>query len=151
MYIVYTYMYFLLAACLCYCAIAVIPRPRILYTPVFHFAPSIKQHHVVIVPGSHNAVYAFDFTPINQGGLKTQLGLIMGFSVPGEIRILRIPDVTGDVDIIKKWEHINGETQKIDDRKIRKIINKLHTWDKKMNMYTHNCQHFSAFMQGLLS
>jgi len=111
MYIVYTHMYFLLAACLCYCTIAVIPKPRILYTPVFHFAPSIKQHHVVIVPGSHNAVYAFDFTPINQGDFKTQLGLIMGFSVPGEIRILRIPDATGDVDIIKKWEYINGEKQ----------------------------------------
>jgi hypothetical protein len=75
----------------------------------------------------------------------------MGFSVPGEIRILRIPDATGDVDIIKKWEYINGEKQKIEDKKIRKIINKLYTWDKTMNMYTHNCQHFSAFMQGLLS
>jgi len=127
--------------------------PLILYTPVFPFFPDLKQHHVIIVPGSHNSAYAFDFTPVDQSSIKTKLDLLFGKSVPGEIRILRIPDVTGDLDIAGVWETINGEprTSKISDGKILRLIQRTRSWNTEMNMYTHNCQHFSAFMQGLFA
>jgi hypothetical protein len=146
-------MYFLLTACFIGSVATVIGMPRVLYTPVFPFLPNIKQHHIIIVPGSHNSAYAFDFTPVNQNSIMTQLDLLFGKNVPGEIRILHIPDATGDLDTVESWETIKGKprSRKISDGKIIKLIKRTESWNTNMNMYTHNCQHFSAFMHGLLS
>lgn len=145
-------MYFLLAALFAGTAVAIINKPRVLYTPVFPYLPNFKQHHVVLVTGSHNSAYAFDFTPVDQGSLKTQLDLVFGKNVPGIIRVLRIPDAAGDLDITNSWKVLSEEpAADINDRHIIRLIQRTKSWNTEMNMYTHNCQHFSAFMHGLLS
>ena len=147
-------MYFLLAALFTGTAVAIMIKPRVLYTPVFPYLPSFKQHHVIVVTGSHNIAYAFDFTPVNQGSLKTQMDLVLGKNVPGTIRVLRIPDAAGDLDITNSWKSVSEESEStadINDRQIINLIKRTKSWKTEMNMYTHNCQHFSAFMQGLLS
>ena len=55
--------------------------------------------------------------------------------------------------MVESWETIKGKprSRKISDGKIVKLIKRTESWNTNMNMYTHNCQHFSAFMQGLLS
>jgi len=147
-------MYFLFAALFAGTAVSIISKPNVLYTPVFPLFPNFKQHHVIVVTGSRNIAYAFDFTPVNQGSLKTQLDLVLGKNVPGKIRVLRIPDAAGDLDITNSWKALSGELESvtdIDDRQITRLIKRTKSWNTEMNMYTHNCQHFSAFMQGLLS
>jgi hypothetical protein len=147
-------MYFLLTAIFAGTAVAIISKSRVLYTPVFPFFPNFKQHHVVVVAGSHNSAYAFDFTPSDQGSLKTQLDLLFGKNVPGIIRVLRIPDAAGDLDITNSWKSVSEKSEStadINDLQIIRLIKRTKSWNTEMNMYTHNCQHFSAFMQGLLS
>ena len=146
-------MYFLAAALFTGTVFAASIGPRILYTPVFPFFPNLKQHHVIVIPRSYNSAYAFDFTPVDQELIQTKLDLFLGKNVPGEIRIIRISDATGDLEMIESWETMKGTSRdsKINDGKILRLIKRTKSWNTDMNMYTHNCQHFTAFMQGLLS
>lgn len=120
---------------------------KILETSIFHFFPSLKLHHVVIIEDS-GSVGAIDFTPIDQRKLKTIGKLFLGFNVPAQIRIVPITDVefNDNIGLIKKWEK-NSQIDNI-DLKNKKLIELLKDWkNDSMNLYCHNCQHFSHFLR----
>lgn len=121
---------------------------RIIRTPVIHWLPTIKAHHIVLYADEthgteaelgkqreeHNPTYAVDFTPVKQGSLSTHVLLLLGRNVPAQIRIRAVDNL----DIMNDS----------DDTALEKILypsttaEYLSTWST-MNMYTRNCQHFS--------
>ena len=137
---------------------------RIIHSPIFNFLPDMKLHHIIVMENKdameHNekGVYTIDFTPIHQSHLKTQLRLLLSYNVPAEIRIRRLDGLLfNDTDkILSKWNSINENNEYQSDKLSTAIYNRIYNfelktfialvkkWDKLMNMYTHNCQHFSS-------
>lgn len=127
-------------------------RIHVLETPILDFLPNLKLHHVVILE-KDNRVYAVDFTPTGKRDFKTVARLLLGFSEPAEIRFLPITNVdfADKKALIKKWENIRdikpGKYAKLDKNK-KEIVNLLKDWkNDSVNMYCHNCQHFSHFVK----
>lgn len=133
---------------------------RILQSSILHFAPSIKLHHIVLLsdkPKQH--VYTLDFTPINQTHRATLMKLLFGRNVPAEIRLRYIEtNMENNETIMQKWSNmINMDEygsaelsktvyKKIYDEQIKNIIARAFTWSPYMNLYNHNCQHFSRYV-----
>jgi hypothetical protein len=120
-------------------------RTRIIKTSILHFAPSIKQHHIVIIEKYNRILCAVDFTPINQSNSRTLASLVLGRDVPAEVRFKNIigVDFFDDDGIIEQW--LTKPSIDFDSS----VFPELRTWNgTTMNLYTHNCQHFSAFMSG---
>jgi hypothetical protein len=120
-------------------------RIRVLKTAVVPFLPELKQHHVVVVEHYNRILYAIDFTPINQSSVETLTSLALARDVPAEVRVkfLTNVDFYDDLGIIHQWLHkpcvLSGSA----------IFPCLDHWDSSfINMYLHNCQHFSAFFLG---
>jgi hypothetical protein len=98
-------------------------------------------------------MYTIDFTPKNQEHLSTQLQMLYFMNVPAEIRLRQLKniDFTNDEKIVESWieetnRSINYPITNIKDRKIRDIVKKIvMEWKHEMNLYTHNCQHFSHY------
>lgn len=143
---------------------------KILKTPILNFAPQIKLHHIVIIPESNKNIYTIDFSPINQTHSLTLLKLLFAYNVPAEIRIRHIDlskynltynylynNVNNDNKLIDIWHNntlenyidsqiISDNTfKKIKNKKIKNIITNIKSWNTLMNLYTHNCQHFSKW------
>jgi len=133
---------------------------RILQSSILHFAPSIKLHHIVLLsdkPKQH--VYMLDFTPINQTRTSTLLKLLFARNVPAEVRLRYVEtNMENNETILEKWSTmINmdeyASTQlsksvykKIDDKQIKNIVARAFAWSPYMNLYNHNCQHFSRYV-----
>ena len=123
-------------------------RIHVLETPILDFLPNLKLHHVVILE-KDNRVYAVDFTPTGKRDLKTVVRLLLGFSEPAEIRFLPIANVdfTDKKAIIKKWENLRDAKQMTKKNK-KEFEDLFKDWkNDSMNMYCHNCQHFSHFVK----
>lgn len=121
-------------------------RITILETPVLDFLPNLKLHHVVILEKNNN-MYAVDFTPTGKRDFKTISKLLLGFNQPAEIRFLKITkmDFTDKNALIKKWENMRDTTKKTNPKEIVELFKE---WkNDSMNMYCHNCQHFSHFVK----
>jgi hypothetical protein len=118
-------------------------RTRIIKTAILNFAPQIKQHHIVIVEEYNRILYAVDFTPKNQSSSETLTKLVLGRDVPAEVRVKYITntDFYNDEGIVRQWllkPCIPSPFPQIDN------------WDSDtMNLYTHNCQHFSSYLLGI--
>ena len=124
---------------------AISVQTRILYSSALHFLPNLKLHHIVLCSNyQDNKVYAIDFTPINQTHFSTLSKLLLGHNVPAEIRVVYLEDsqfLDKDEKLIEKWE------------KNKNIVYSTYTsknWNNKMNLYTHNCQHFSKWITSLV-
>ena len=122
-------------------------RTRIVKTAVVNFAPSFKQHHVVVIEQHNRILYTLDFSPLQQSNPRTLLDLALGQDVPSEVRVKFISgvDFHDDDGIIDQWltrpSVSHGSS----------LFPILRTWQNStMNLYTHNCQHFSAFMSGFV-
>ena len=116
-------------------------RTRVIKTAILNFAPNFKQHHIVIVEEYNRILYAIDFTPKNQSSLETLTNLALGRDVPAEIRVKYITntDFYNDEKIIEQW---------LQKSCIPSPFPQLENWDSDiMNLYTHNCQHFSSFLE----
>lgn len=120
-------------------------RIRILKTAVVPILPDLKQHHVVVVEHYNRILYAIDFTPLNQSSIGTLTSLALARDVPAEVRVkfLTNVDFHDDSGIIHQWLHkpcvLSGSA----------IFPCLDLWNSSfMNVYFHNCQHFSAFFLG---
>jgi len=118
-------------------------RTRIVKTAVVNFAPSIKQHHVVVIEQYNRFLYTLDFTPLSQSNWLTLFDLLLGRDVPSEVRVKFINgvDFHDDDGIVEQWLNrpciLHGSS----------LFPILRTWNETtMNLYTHNCQHFSSFM-----
>ena len=123
---------------------------RIIRTPVIHWLPTIKAHHIVLYADEthgteaeheqgkqreeHNPTYAVDFTPVKQGSLSTHVLLLLGRNVPAQIRIRAVDnlDIMNDSDETALEKILYPSTP----------AEYLSTWPT-MNMYARNCQHFS--------
>lgn len=121
-------------------------QTRILYSSALHFLPELKLHHIVLFSNSTgNKVYAIDFTPINQTSFSTLSKLLFGYNVPAEIRMIHLDNshfLDTDDSLLDQWiqkskNSVYISTIKVDD------------WNNEMNLYTHNCQHFSKWVTSL--
>jgi len=120
-------------------------QTRILYSSALHFLPALKLHHIVLVSNNDgNKVIAIDFTPINQTSFSTLSKLLLGFNVPAEIRMIHLDGshfLDTDETLIEKWIKKNEILSNA--HAIASI--KMDGWNSDMNLYTHNCQHFSKW------
>jgi len=136
---------------------------RILQTSILHFIPAIKLHHIILLsdnPKEH--LYTLDFTPINQTHTSTLIKMVLAQNVPAEIRLRYITTNIENIDtIIEKWDKMNklyGISSKqltndfytkIKNEDIKNIIEQSFEWKEYMNLYTHNCQHFSQYVKNI--
>jgi hypothetical protein len=134
---------------------------RILQSSILHFAPFIKLHHIVLLsdkPKRH--VYTLDFTPINQTSTNTLLKLLFARNVPAEVRLRYIEtNIDYNETILEKWNIMNNVNEKISaqlsksvynniyDKQLQNIVAKAFSWSPYMNLYNHNCQHFSNYVK----
>jgi hypothetical protein len=123
-------------------------KVKILETPVLHFFPILKLHHVIIIEDEESgSMEAFDFTPINQKSFKTIGKLFLGLNVPAEIRVLSIlkKDLSNKKSLVESLEKASAMNI---SSKNKKIMIFLKEWkNDSMNLYCHNCQHFSGFLK----
>lgn len=134
---IFTFLYILIFPA--YFISAITFQTRILYSAALNFLPQLKVHHIVLLSKmDENKVFAIDFTPINQTSFVTLSKLLLGYNVPAEIRIVQLKDshfLDNDEILFQKWvENKDMVFIKIDD------------WSNEMNLYTHNCQHFSKWI-----
>lgn len=136
---------------------------KILQTSILHFIPSIKLHHIVLLSDNpRHHLYTLDFTPINQTHRSTLLKMVLARNVPAEIRIRYIITNMENTDtIIEKWDNMNKVHHDISyqltksfynnilNKEIKNIINQSFKWEPYMNLYNHNCQHFSHYVKNI--
>jgi hypothetical protein len=126
---------------------------KIINTPALWKNDRFLFHHIVIVSKKDKDLYAIDFTPVEQTTIKTKLELLLNRNVPGEVRIRHITgiDFTDDESIIESWkQNKNMDSRRvytaIRDKELKNVMKMVLEWPDYMNLYTHNCQHFSGFV-----
>jgi len=136
---------------------------NILQTSILHFIPSIKLHHIVLLSDNpRHHLYTLDFTPINQTRHSTLLKMVLARNVPAEIRLRYIITNMENTDkIVEIWDNMNKvhpdisfQISKrvyntIQNKEIQNIINQSFKWEPYMNLYNHNCQHFSHYVKNI--
>jgi len=131
---------------------------EIKYTSIFESIPQLKLHHIVIVKEDPNkeSLYAIDFTPINNG---KRIDLLLNKNAPAQLRIRSMQHWSVDDWHKTPTINVNNIKNKSIREPVKNILNKwkLHSekrlcsQDCVMNMYKHNCQHFSKFFKDELS
>jgi hypothetical protein len=143
---------------------------RVLHSGILGFLPELKLHHLVVLsPISNNKnrnnkksadTYVIDFSPLDAGSPSTLLKLALAMNVPAEtrLRVIRNGSSMSDSEFIGAWHAMNpADTteslelsnkvyRSIRDRRLKTLLDSVFTWNNEMNLYTHNCQHFSAFV-----
>ena len=144
---------------------------KLIKTPILSFLPFLKLHHIVLLFSENkDGLYAIDFSPFYQSDKKTLLKLFLGKNVDAEIRIRFIPNniTINDKSIIDYWYNSNSirpydsknksmeillnmcnkkEDCLCKDENMQNIFkNIMNEWRESMNLYNHNCQHFSSFV-----
>ena len=133
---------------------------RILQSSILHFMPSIKLHHIVLLSNNPNHhVFTLDFTPINQSHASTLLKMLLAQNVPAEVRLRYIEtNIENNKTIIQKWTNMMNMDEynsaklsknvykKIYEKQVQNIVNRAFLWPPYMNLYNHNCQHFSHYV-----
>jgi len=112
-------------------------------------SPLTNQHHIVLYESWQNHIFAIDFSPIipeNQYW-KTLRRLFFGKNVPAEIRIVYLDNILFDEKddvVVESW----NERRVLDSAKQyhMELERKLLEWPTEMNLYRHNCQHFSRWL-----
>lgn len=139
---------------------------RIIQSSIVGFLPQLKLHHTIgITKKDEKGILLIDFTPTNQGSLRTLTKLLFAYNVPAEIRIRRIDNLTvydNDDDIVSVWDNMNKVTTHqsvaisenafnlINDKELKLMITKFRNWKESMNLYTNNCQHYSNFVLSMV-
>lgn len=142
---------------------------KLIKTPILNFIPFLKLHHIVLLSSkAKDGSYAIDFSPFYQSNKKTLFKLFLGKNVDAEIRIRFIPNNINndDKNIIDYWYNSNSiipyesknksieilsnmcnENCLCKDENMQHIFkNIMNEWSDSMNLYNHNCQHFSSFV-----
>jgi len=128
---------------------------KIIHTPISNILP-IKLHHIVLLY-NNNGMYSVDFTPKQTKTFFLQL--LFGQNILGEIRVRDCKHFEG-VDYEKMFGEMNmwnmnyndsvilteKTLNNITDQNFKKLLTKIYTYPKKMNLYMNNCQHFSHFV-----
>ena len=134
-------------------------QTRILKSGILSFAPFWKQHHILVLEPEikTEGIYLLDFSPLNQDTPTTLFNLALGKWVPAELRLRNIRGETNDKELLEQWYNMNRELSsedsiylteytltKMEDDEIKRFYRDIESsWKKKMNLYTHNCQHFA--------
>jgi len=122
------------------------------YTAIVSFMPHLKLHDVVIIyKDNKESIITIDYTPLLQDNTNILKDLFTGKNVPAHIRIRKLK--SWDLD---KWYQTKPiSIDDIYDFNLRKhlltIQNKWNNNKKEMNLYKHNCKHFSHFVVNYLS
>ena len=150
-------------------------QTKIVNTPIFYYLPKISLfHHIILTTKNKDIdrmkdVYIFDYSQQAKLNPFTILKLVIGCSVPSEIRIIHFPEIN-DTTLIDDWYKktslpndfrktlikLNNENKLMtcpflsffkssnykNDDNIDKIIK---TSSKPFNLYTNNCQTFSKY------
>lgn len=136
---------------------------HVLHSSALHFMPFIKQHHIfVFTDKPQYYVYTLDFSPFNQKNVSTLVRMLLARNVPGEIRLRQvITNIENSDVIIDRWNKMNrldamsswllskNTYNTIRNPQIKAIVDKSLKWQPYMNLYTHNCQHFSHFVKNI--
>jgi len=125
---------------------------KIMKTSVVGCLPALKMHHVVIFE-EENKKYAIDFGHKGRHW-TTKLKLLLGQSVPGEVRVRCLQD--DDEEEEDEWMRLTqGQDEDtsqqitleilsgIRDARLRMVLHDAMRKNDEMNLYTNNCQHFS--------
>lgn len=121
------------------CVSFVLGNVKIIKTPIFSFWPYINQHHVVLMDN-----YAIDFTPVEDNSIWK---LLFGKNVKGEVRLRHLSDRFQKYNESKSRMISINTYHSIKNRKLKNVVKQLFVWGENcsMNLYTHNCQHFSSY------
>jgi hypothetical protein len=89
--------------------------------------------------------------------------MLVAKNVPAEVRLRYIEStIENNEIIIQKWdnmnkvdEHIsmklsNSVYNKINNEQLKNIVNIAFKWSPYMNLYNHNCQHFSKYVANII-
>lgn len=150
-------------------------QTKIIKTHIFRAIPNIKQHHIVLVTKNKkmdykDGIYIFDYSQRAKMNPFNILKLIVGCSVPSELRIIHFKELNATT-LIDDW--YNRTTIPHDFRKTLKKLNneRVHKsscpflslfessyyknddnmdkiiteYNKPFNLYNNNCQHFSRY------
>lgn len=137
----------------------------IVKSAILSFAPWLELHHIVVLRDpacATKGLYTIDFSPKDYTDPETLSKMMIGKSVPGELRVRWIPKERDNMDEIKhkcmvfdskffddlRIDHTGHEHQKLSkDHVVEMFIHHIkQKWDTRINMYNHNCQHFSHFV-----
>jgi len=147
---------------------------NIIHSSILKGVPQLKLHHIVVLTTTtttkeketetetETESIALDFTPINQPSPVTLLKLLAGINVPAEIRIRQTNEnITNINSIIENIclqhdEHISKQislqtVQNVKNVDLNNTLYKILQWETYMNLYTHNCQHFSHFVKNIVT
>jgi len=117
------------------------------YTAIVSIMPHLKLHDIVIISEyKSNTLYTIDYTPTIQDNALVVKDLLIGKNVPADIRIRKL----NSWDLDKWYQTKTISIDQINDFTLRKHLLKIQNeWNKKekgMNLYYHNCKHFSQFI-----
>jgi hypothetical protein len=137
------------------------------------------HHIILLSENTSHHVYTLDFTPINQTNITTLVKLLLGQNVDAEVRIRYIKmdnecdiysgNSNNEIDneignaFVEKWDSMNKLNEKnskqltkntynnidIDNTQLQYIIKSSFLWPEYMNLYYHNCQHFSKYIYNI--
>lgn len=123
------------------------------YAAILIFVPILRVHDIVVF-SDNGHVLTVDYTPINQSNPNVIMRLLIGKSVPAEVRIRKMATWN-----LEEWYGLpNISVSEIEDIDLRnKIIRVIDAWNQKnmdividrgleMNLYKRNCKHFSNFV-----
>jgi len=145
-------------------------QTKIVNTPIFYNIPKMKLHHIVLVTKNKDInkmkdIYIFDFSQRAKLNPFTILKIIVGCSVPSEIRIIHFPEIN-EITLIDDWykkTNLPNDFRKVliklnneNNMSIRSLFKSYRSNDnidkiiteynnKPFNLYTNNCQCFSRY------
>ena len=118
------------------------------HAAILNFVPMLRVHDIVVFH-YNGGVMTIDYTPINQSHPDVLMRLLIGKSVPAEVRLRKMAAWN-----LEEWYGLpNIDVSEIDDIDLRNKINTvIDGWNQKdikwvgMNLYKRNCKHFSNFL-----
>lgn len=145
-------------------------KTTVLKTEILPFCSNLKLHHIVVLKkenwiekildkwknkknnilddGVMKNVYIIDYTPKVQPNFFGYLLMLLGQQSEGLTRVVYLKKTTKNT-IVNDWyneiqsiPNYSTYLNLIDDKKISEII---YDWDLQFNLYSNNCQHFSAY------
>jgi hypothetical protein len=121
------------------------------YAAIISFMPNLKLHDIIVIYKiDSKSIYTIDYSPLVPDNIDVLKDLFTGKNVPANIRIRKLK--SWDLD---KWYQTKPiSIDDIYDSNLRKhlltIQNKWNNNKKEMNLYKHNCKHFSHFVVNYL-
>lgn len=137
--------------------LSLLPKTKIINTPIFENFNMIKLHNVVLLneqyinlntEDTHSLhfeyknIYIIDYSPIEDiTKPDVLLKIILGKNINGKVNIFYFDKIEKKDIINQSYKKISSKI-KLLNKKIYKIID---SWDSSFNLYNHNCRHFSHY------